>query len=240
MRVTASSDATMKRTVVITGANRGLGLALCQHYLLKGWAVIACCREPSLAGALSALRPAYEDLEIHALDVRDLERIDALALTLKERAVDLLISNAGVFGDAKGVSDTPNEAFMETFVVNTLAPIRLAEAFLPNLLKGQDRLLVAMSSWLGSIEDNTEGGYLPYRTTKAALNAAMKSLAIEWRPLGVKVLILHPGWVRTDMGGPKAPLSIAESVEGMVRVILNFKALDTGAFLNYRGETLSW
>jgi NAD(P)-dependent dehydrogenase (short-subunit alcohol dehydrogenase family) len=240
MRVTASSDATMKKTVVITGANRGLGLALCQHYLLKGWAVIACCREPALALSLCALRSAYKDLEIHALDVRDLERIDALALTLKERAVDLLISNAGVFGDAQGVSDTPNEAFMETFVVNTLAPIRLAEAFLPNLLKGQDRLLVAMSSWLGSIEDNTEGGYLPYRTTKAALNAAMKSLAIDWRPLGIKVLILHPGWVRTDMGGPKAPLSVIESVEGMVRVISDFKTLDTGAFLNYRGETLSW
>ena len=240
MGVTPSSDATMMKTVLITGSNRGLGLALCQDYLSKGWAVIACCREPALALSLCALRSTYEDLEIYALDVRDLDRIHALALTLKDRAVDLLISNAGVFGDPKGVSDAPNEAFMETFVVNTLAPIRLAEAFLPNLMKGQDRLLVAMSSWLGSIEDNTEGGYLPYRTTKAALNAAMKSLAIEWRPLGVKVLILHPGWVRTDMGGPKAPLSIAESVEGMVRVILNFKTLDTGSFLNYRGESLSW
>jgi NAD(P)-dependent dehydrogenase (short-subunit alcohol dehydrogenase family) len=229
-------------TVLITGANRGLGLEFCRQYAQAGWVVLAACRDPSGAAALQALAASHRDLSIHCLDVADFDRVDRLALELKDQSIDVLLSNAGVYGDDEhhrfGALDYGR--WVDTLRVNTLAPVKLAEAFLPHLERGRRKLIVAITSLMGSLADNRGGGSILYRSSKAGLNAAMKSLSIDLRPRGIGVLLLHPGWVRTDMGGAEAPIAPAESIAGMIRVIDGLRPEDSGRFLNFRGEELPW
>ncbi|MGY6215981.1 SDR family oxidoreductase [Methylolobus aquaticus] len=229
-------------TVLITGANRGLGLEFCRQYLESGWNVLACCRSPTAAIHLQELDPAQGQLSIHALDVSDFNAVDALAASLRGTAIDILLNNAGVYGDTR---DRPfgrldYARWAEVLRINTLAPVKLAEALLPNLKAGQRKLVIAVSSLMGSIADNGSGGSPLYRSSKAALNAAMKSLSIDLKASGIGVLILHPGWVRTDMGGREAPTLPPESVAGMRRIIDGYTPAQSGRFLDFRGRELPW
>lgn len=229
-------------TVLITGANRGLGLEFCRQYLHDGWEVLACCRKPETSKALTLLGKSWQQLHILQLDVLDRTQIDTLAAQLKGTAVDVLINNAGVYGDtpktAFGRIDYP--CWEDVLRINTLAPVKLTEAFVDHLRAGRMRLTVAVTSLMGSMGDNSSGGAILYRSSKAALNAAMKSLSFDLRGLGIGVLILHPGWVKTDMGGSNAPLGVEESVSGMRDVIERHEPSLSGQFLNFRGEIQPW
>lgn len=229
-------------SVLITGANRGLGLELARQYAERGWRVLACCREPAAAATLRGLLPAGGRLSVHRLDLSDFASIDALATELFGLPIDVLWNNAGIYGDAQGTGFGALDyaAWKQSFQVNTLAPVKMAEAFMPHLLDGEQKRIVAMSSKMGSIGDNQRGGNLLYRSSKAALNAAMKSLAIDLAPQGVTVLILHPGWVRTDMGGAHASLLPATSVTGLIGVVERCSRQDSGRFLDYLGRELPW
>jgi NAD(P)-dependent dehydrogenase (short-subunit alcohol dehydrogenase family) len=232
----------MQPTVLITGANRGLGLEFCRQYGAAGWQVIACCRHPEAAPELTALTDQHPSIEVRGLDVSRFAAIDELSLALRDRPIDVLINNAGVYGDAERqvLGHIDYAAWENVFRVNAEAPVRMVEAFLPQLAAGQRKLIVAISTLMGSIGDNTSGGHIQYRSSKAALNAAMKSLSLDLRGQGIGVLILHPGWVRTEMGGPQAPTLPAESIAGMRQVIESWRPEATGQFVNFRGEALPW
>jgi len=229
-------------TVLITGANRGLGLEFSRQYADSGWKVLACCRNPESAQELNALAAQYANIRVLALDVSDFQQIDTLASRLADQPIDILLSNAGIYGDSAdtGFGALDYRQWSRTLLINAQAPVKLAEAFLPHLLRGKQRLIVPVTSLMGSMGDNRGGGSLMYRSSKAALNAAMKTLSIDLKPQGVGVLILHPGWVKTDMGGDQAPTSAAESIGGMIRVIRDFRLEDSGRFFNFKGEELPW
>jgi NAD(P)-dependent dehydrogenase (short-subunit alcohol dehydrogenase family) len=161
---------------------------------------------------------------------------------LQDTAIDVLINNAGIYGDnpRRGFGQLDYAAWMQTLTVNTQAPVKMAVAFLPHLKRGDKKLLVSISSQMGSIADNGSGGSILYRTSKAALNAAMKSIAIDLEDQGIGVLVLHPGWVKTDMGGANALIDAQESVAGMSQVIAQFTLAQSGSFFKYDGSTLPW
>lgn len=230
------------KTVLITGANRGLGLEFCRQYIRDDWRVIATCRYPDNAIDLNSLARQYADLHVHALDVTDFSQIDALSQTLTNESIDVLINNAGIYADEQGVGlgQLNYQSWEKSFLINTLAAVKMTEAFLPQVQKSKQKLIVAISSLMGSMADNVSGGSLSYRSSKAALNAAMKSLSIELCPHSIGVLILHPGWVKTDMGGKNALINAEESVAGMRQQIDIFNLQKTGRFLNYEGVQLPW
>jgi NAD(P)-dependent dehydrogenase (short-subunit alcohol dehydrogenase family) len=228
-------------SVLLTGASRGLGLEFARQYAAAGWRVIATCRDPTRAAALQALAgvsPAGT-LEIHALDAGDLAAVASLAGRLSGLALDVVIANAGIWGPREMTAERVDAAcWTETFHINTIAPLALAGAFRPHLERGTERKALALSSALGSIGENTTGGLTAYRSSKAALNAAWRSFAIDHPQLIAAVL--HPGWVRTDMGGPGAPLGPAESIAGLRRVIAGLTAADSGGFYGHDGKTHGW
>ena len=225
-------------TVLITGASRGLGLEFCRQYAAEGWQVLACCRSPETADKLAGI----PNVRVFPLDVSDFSHIDKLAAQLQDTAIDVLINNAGIYGDSDqcGFGQLDYAAWTHTLAVNTQAPVKMAEAFLPNLQRGDKKLLVSISSQMGSIADNGSGGSILYRSSKAALNAAMKSVAIDLEDQRIGVLVLHPGWVKTDMGGPNALIEAQESVAGMRQVFAHFTLAQSGSFLKYDGSTLPW
>jgi len=225
-------------TVLITGANRGLGLEFCKQYADEGWDVLACCRNPETADKLADI----PQVRVLPLDVSDFAQIDKLATQLLDTAIDVLINNAGIYGDSprRSFGQLDYAAWTQTLTINTQAPVKMAEAFLPHLQRGDKKMLVSISSQMGSIADNGSGGSIVYRTSKAALNAAMKSIAIDLAEQGIGVLVLHPGWVKTDMGGPNALIDAQKSVAGMRQVIARFTLDQSGGFLKYDGSSLPW
>lgn len=225
-------------TVLITGANRGLGLEFCRQYAENDWQVLACCRKPDTARELAN----HPQIKVLALDVAHFEQIDQLAEKLNSTAIDLLINNAGVYGDKshRSFGRLDYDAWTKTLKINTQAPVKMAEAFLPHIQRGNKKLVVSITSQMGSIEDNGSGGSILYRTSKAAINAAMKSLAIDLKGLGIGVLLLHPGWVKTDMGGPNALIDATTSVSNMRQVIARYSPSQSGCFLKYDGTSLPW
>jgi len=229
-------------TVLITGANRGLGLEFCKQYAQDGWRVIACCRSIAHADELQKLTAQYDNIQLENLDVTQFGQIDRLAQKLQGKAIDVLINNAGVYGDEKahGFGQLDYDAWTKTLIINTQAPVKMAEAFLANLKSGQKKLLINVSSLMGSVTDNTSGGSILYRSSKAGLNAAMKSLAIQLKEQAIGVIIFHPGWVRTDMGGPNGLIDADESIHGMRSVIADFTLAQTGNFLKYDGSVMPW
>jgi NAD(P)-dependent dehydrogenase (short-subunit alcohol dehydrogenase family) len=233
---------TSTSSVLITGANRGLGLEFTRQYLAAGWYVIASCRRPHGAPELRDLARRFDNLSIHALDLCSFPEIDHLAKALTDTKLDLLINNAELYGDerANRFGSLDYELWQNVLRVNTLAPVKMAEAFLPHLAHSRKRLIVGITSLMGSIADNSSGGAIAYRSSKAALNAALKSLAVDLKPRGIGVLILHPGWVRTDIGGPRAPTLPEESVRGMRDLIDRFTPELSGRFLDFRGRELPW
>ena len=238
-------------TVLVSGASRGLGLEFARQYAAEGWQVIACARSPRDSAALDALRAAAPagQVQVHALDVTDVGAIEALARSLQERPIDLLINNAGAMARRGGSSASRSGAFgasdwrdwEELFRVNAFAPMKMAEAFVPHLARGSGKRLVALSTIMASMARNTLGGFYPYRASKAALNAVVVSLAVDLgRRHGIVVAALHPGWVRTDMGGARADIEPAVSVSGMRRVIGALDRERSGRFWSYDGTELPW
>src|SRR5262245_56234977 len=196
--------------VLLTGANRGLGLELARQYARRGWRVFACCRTPNDAIELRQLASASGGLvRLFALDVRDHDRTAELARELAGEAIDVLLANAGVYGPSKmTLGQIDYAAWAEVMAVNVFAPARLAECFVDHVAQSDKKTIACVSSYMGSIAGNTSGRHYLYRSSKAALNAVVKTLAIDLRERGVTVVTLHPGWVKTDMGGPEADLEV--------------------------------
>ena len=219
--------------VLVTGAGRGIGLELALQYAAEGWDVVATVREPAKAQELTA-----PGIRVEALDMRDLGALQAFPERLGGEPLDLFVANAGV-SKAKWIRSREDaEAWQEVHLVNSVAPTLLAEVLLP-LVEAAGGRMAAISSRMGSIDDSS-GGYIGYRASKAALNAAWRALALGWSERPVTLVLLHPGWVQTDMGGPQAPLQVEDSVAGMRRVIAGLSRSESGAFVDYLGEPVPW
>jgi len=231
----------MSETILITGSNRGIGLELAKQYAESGWRVLACCRSPDNAGKLSDLADQYNKLSIHKLDVTDSGQIQSLVNELQDQPLDILFNNAGVYGPYDAGFENVNETeWLECLRVNTIAPMLIIQAFVENVAMSERKLIATMSSKMGSMTDNGSGGSYVYRSSKAALNAVMKSASIDLRPRGIKVAILHPGWVLTDMGGPNAEINVNECVNNLRKNINNVNLENTGCFLEIDGSVIPW
>jgi len=230
-------------TTLITGANRGIGLELSRQYAAAGWRVFACSRHPEKSDALNKLAAQYPDLiKIFALDVTDHVQVEHLAQDLAKESIDLLINNAGIYpnSDKNGFGRTDYAEWMQAFRINTMAPLKMAEAFSGQIACSKLKIIVTISSKMGSVADNDSGGSYLYRTSKAAVNMVVKSLAIDLKPLGITSVVFHPGWVKTDMGGPGAMITTAQSVSGIREVIATLKPTDSGKFVGYNGKEILW
>lgn len=240
------------KTWLITGSSRGIGLEHVRQALAAGDKVIAACREPARADALAALREAQPArLRLETLDVADAASVQALADRLAGEPIDVLLNNAGIYGPP-GTPGWPEGAAAQSlqgmdcahwehlFRTNVMGPFRMTAALLPNLLAGQRRLVVMMSSDLGSIEMNTQGTSHAYRSSKAALNMLARGLAIDLQAQGVKVVALAPGWTRTELGGGSGQWSTSDSVAAQRLVLEGAGAVDSGRFINLTGEYLPW
>lgn len=235
-------------TILITGANRGIGLTLTRLYADDRWRVIATCRNPDGAAELAAMAKANPEIEIHALEVTDLSAIKTLAGALRDQPIDVLLNNAGRLGsaaaphsrDEQSLGSFDFDEFVTQFRVNALAPLAMAEAFADHVAASSEKKIVAISSRLGSMACNTSGGFYAYRASKAALNSEFASLAKDLAPRGISVAVMHPGWVKTDMGGPGADIEVLDSAEGLRSVIAGLSLVNSGGFFSYDGTEIPW
>lgn len=230
-------------SILVTGSNRGLGLEWVRQYARLGWRVYATCRFPGQADELQQLAERHDTISIHQLDVTYPDHIQQLAEDLQDDPLDILVNNAGVYYERWGkdkLGTIDYEAWLDTLKVNTLGVVRVTEALRSNLARSQKRLAVAISSTMGSIEDTTTPNDYAYRSSKAALNTVMKGLVYELEPLGIGVLLVHPGWVRTRMGGSGGTFSVEESVNNMRKLVEGFKSADSGRFYRYDGTIIPW
>lgn len=230
-------------TILITGSNRGLGLEWVRQHAADGWRVHATCRQPEQADELHALAHGHSNITIHRLDVTAADQIAALATELRDQPIDRLVNNAGVYfeqwdRDPLGAIDFA--AWEQTLRVNTLGAVRVTEAFADQVARSEQRLVLVITSHMGSIADIGSPRSYAYRSSKAALNAAMKGIALELRPRGVGLLLLHPGWVRTRMGGDAAPYTPQQSVNGMRQLAERFRMEQSGRFFRFDGAELPW
>jgi len=231
------------KTLLITGASRGIGLEFCTQYAAEGWRVLACCRDPGKADALSKLAAQYpEQIKLYALDVTNQAQIEQLAQSLADETIDLLINNAGVFpsSDKRGFGHTDYAEWMAAFNINTMAPLKMAEAFVNQIARSKLKRIVTITSQMGSIDDNTSGGSYLYRSSKAAANMVVKSLAVDLKEQGITSVAFNPGWVKTDMGGPNAMIPVEQSVADMRKVIAGLTLADTGKFIGNDGVVIPW
>ncbi|MEQ8967971.1 MAG: SDR family oxidoreductase [Azospirillaceae bacterium] len=224
-------------TCLITGANRGLGLEFARQYAEAEWTVIAGVRDPDKAGDLAAIDG---DVAVAPLDVADAASVGILAERLRGVGIDLLINNAGVGGPYDPIGDTDFAAWQHVMDTNLYGAMRVTEGFLGHLRAGSGRKIATISSGLASIGDNTGGRALAYRTSKAAVNMAMRTVAMDLAGEGFTVVLLVPGWVRTDMGGASARLSPEESVGQMKRVLDGLGPADNGRFIDRDGTDFPW
>ncbi len=239
-------------SVLITGTNRGIGLAFARSFAADGWRVHACCRDPDRAEDLAALSADTAGagaagasagagaVTLHHLDVTDGPRIAGLSRELADEAIDVLVNNAGVMGPRTGFGEIDYDGWLPVFETNTLAPMRMAESFVEQVAESGRKLIVNISSIMGSLGENAGGGAIVYRSSKAALNMVSKSLSVALAPRGITVIVFHPGWVSTDMGGPNAAVTPGESVEGMRTVIERVTPNDSGRFFNFDGREIQW
>jgi NAD(P)-dependent dehydrogenase (short-subunit alcohol dehydrogenase family) len=224
-------------SILITGANRGLGLGFARKALGEGWRVFATCRKPDGAKELRALKG---EVSVHRLDVADHATVDALARELGRTPIDVLVNNAGVYGGPRqSLGHIDYDHWASVHRINTMGPMKVVEALLDNVARSDRKLIVSISSYMGSIAQ-TGSGYYIYRSSKAALDMMMATLAHDVASKRIIAIAMSPGWVRTDMGGRSAPLGIEESVDGMWRVMLGATAKDSGAFLGHDGSRLPW
>jgi len=225
---------------LITGAGRGIGYELTMFALEGGHNVVALVRDPNNARALTAAKKEHGDLlNILKADVCVAEDLAAAKLVVGEMPIDILINNAGILTDnADDFKKLTHEELTQVFAINTFAPVHVAQTFLGNLLAASNPKLVNMTSLMGSITDNTSGGHYAYRMSKTALNMFAKSFSVDYPQ--ITTLIMHPGWVRTEMGGPQAPLLPREAARSLYKFILESNKEVSGQFYNYKGDALPW
>jgi NAD(P)-dependent dehydrogenase (short-subunit alcohol dehydrogenase family) len=238
-------------TVLVTGAGRGLGFEFARQYAADHCTVLACVRDPTASQALTTLAAENEGrVEIHALDLDDFASIDALAVQLAGRPIDVLINSAGSMGSRSFAREGLNMGkfggsdfadWERIFRVNTFAPMKMAETFIDHVAKSEQKKIVSLTSIMSSMAKNNIGGLYAYRASKAGLNAIMRSLGIDLgRKYGVVAAVMHPGWVRTAMGGERADIDAATSVTGMRTVIARLTKEHAGRFWMYDGSELPW
>jgi NAD(P)-dependent dehydrogenase (short-subunit alcohol dehydrogenase family) len=229
-------------SVLITGANRGLGFEFVKQYAAEGWQIYAACRDPNSSLELRRLADASgQKVRVLVLHVTDPTSIKSAAAELDGQAIDLLLNNAGIIGaQRQTIGNIDYEAWAKVFDVNTMGPMRVSEAFVDHVARSKRKLIVTLTSGMGSIADNTSGGSVAYRSSKAAVNMVMRSLAIDLAPRGITCVVVNPGWVRTDMGGPDATLSAAQSVTALRRLIKSLGLAQSGKFFNYNGREYAW
>ncbi|MEZ4407576.1 MAG: SDR family oxidoreductase [Polyangiales bacterium] len=227
--------------VAITGANRGIGLELTRQYLAKGATVYAGARRPDEAAELKALgEGAKGKLVVAECDVSRDESVAKFAAAVGDAAIDLLINNAGVMGKSGTVAKLDLDDALSTIAVNALGALRVTKALLPAIARSEGKKILHVSSGMGSIGDNTSGGWYGYRMSKAALNMASRSLAMELKGQGIVSVVINPGWVQTDMGGPSASITVEESAKKIIARVEGLTMADTGTFLDYKGGTWEW
>ncbi len=222
-------------TYLITAANRGIGLEFARQLVEAGHKVIATARPKADLSELERL-----DVRVEHLDVTDSKSAAALAEKLASQPIDVLINNAGFAAERASFGELDVDSMLRSFDVNSLGAIRVSQSLLPNLRLGQAKQIIQISSKMGSMSDNSSGGAYPYRMSKAALNMFNTSLSVDLAGEGFACVLLHPGWVRTRMGGKGAPTSLEESVAGMRRVIDNLKPKDNGIFYDFKGERIAF
>ncbi|MCK5394561.1 MAG: SDR family oxidoreductase, partial [Gammaproteobacteria bacterium] len=216
--------------ILITGANRGIGLEMVKYANEQGWRVFACCRNPHNADNLfNIAKLSNGQISVHIADMQELGTLQALSYELRNDSIDILINNAGIYGSDKNrFGSVDAESWMQAFQVNSIAPLKMVEAFSGQLFMGKRKIVACMSSKMGSMADNGYGNSYIYRSSKAALNAVVKSLSIDLKEQGVISVALHPGWVKTDMGGPDAEITTRESVEQLFHHLLKLTIEDSG------------
>lgn len=220
-------------TTLITGANRGIGLAIAKQAIDDGHTVIGTARKPESATELRDL-----GAEVAQLDAADPGSIDALRTQLAGTPIDILINNGAIFPDRSGLEQTSLEDFEATLRVNIRGPLAVTQALLENVRNGNKKTVATISSSMGSIAGTKSGGSYAYRVSKAGVNMLMRAMAAEFSD--IHFLAIDPGWVNTDMGGKDAPLSTTESAAGILRVIDSAKQTQSGSFHRYNGQTLPW
>ena len=228
-------------TILITGANRGIGLALTEAFIGRGDRVIATVRKPEhLEGLAAVMADAPDRLEIHRLEVTDPASIAALAERLAGRPIDVVINNAGIFGPTRQSSlDMDFDGWLEVLKVNTLAPLAVAQALVPNLRLGEHPKILTVSSGMGSMAF-AKSDNVAYRSSKAAVNKAMQCLATDLKGEGIAVAVCHPGWVKTDMGGAHADISPEMSATGLTRLVDRMSLSHSPEFLAWDGAAVPW
>lgn len=219
-------------TVLITGANRGIGLEMAKQYADNGWDVIGTAREPDKAEELNAI-PNAKTMQLDAADDASVANFTS---EIGDQPIDLYINNAGIYGP----QEFDRDGWLELLNVNVVAPVKLANALKDNVAKSDGKKMVVISSQVGSIAENESGDMMYYRTSKAAVNQAWKSLSNQWKDEGLTLTMMHPGWVQTDMGGENADLTPEESVSGMRQVIDQTGHAQTGSFKDYSGREIPW
>jgi len=225
---------------LITGPNRGIGLEHARQLLGRGWTLSACVRDPEGAAELRALDPGDGRLRLFAYDASDLAAPARLATDITA-PIDILFANAGVMGPQdQSFGTAASDGMVDTLRINAVAPLALAEAFADQVAASQMKVIALQSSRMGSIADNDSGGRYAYRASKAALNAVGRSLSVDLKEKGIIVLILHPGWVRTDMGGPNGLLTVTECVDGQLDLIARANPAMSGRFFHVSGQDLPW
>ena len=226
-------------TVLITGANRGLGYEFVKQYSENGFEVLACCRNINNAKELKELAETSNKIEVYELDVGNVKAIKSLSQQLQNEKIDVLINNAGIYRSST-VGNINYDEWIESFKVNTIAPYQIVENFLNQIINSDLKKVVSITSKMGSIDDNTSGGSYIYRSSKTALNSMMRSLTHDLKNQGIATLTLHPGWVRTDMGGPGGWIDSFESVQGMIKQIDKLTLDNSGTYLDYAGKSINW
>ena len=231
----ASETMDSSPVVLVTGANRGLGLEMARQYSKAGWQVIGTARKPDSATELREL-----GVRVVQLDVTDAASVAKLAAELEGQPIDLLFNNAGIISRNDSLAAADIDAAEKILDVNVLGPMRVTQALLPNLSAGDRKTIVNITSGLGSIENNESGGFYGYRESKAALNMFTRSLASDLRGQEFIVVTMNPGWVQTDMGGPNASLTAKQSVDGIRAVVDGLTPGDSGTFRSYSGAEEPW
>ena len=236
------------KTLLVTGGNRGLGLEFTKQYSQLGYRIIATCRNPKEARELNLLKETSKtDIKIYTLDVTNHKEIDALAQSLSNIPIDIIINNAGIIGPFPIFEHIEKQRFKtmdysvweEVLRTNLFGPIKISECFLENLKNGQDKKIIFISSTVGSINEGKESAYA-YATSKTALNKAISLMAEDLRNENINILALCPGYVKTRMNGGGANLETNESIEGMIKQINSLNESNSGNFLRYNGEKIAW
>ncbi|HFC92977.1 MAG TPA: SDR family oxidoreductase [Leucothrix mucor] len=229
-------------SIFITGTNRGIGLALVHQYLAEDWQVYATARQPESATELQQLANQYpKQLSLYALDVTNAIQRQQVADKLNGIPLDILINNAGVYGQSDAYfGNTDEEKWLDALRINTIAPMKIMELLAENIALGEKKIIASMSSKMGSMDDNGSGGSYVYRSTKAALNAIMVSAARDLKEAGISAVILHPGWVRTDMGGANGEINTQQSAHRLRAILDSVSLENSGDFYDIDGSIIPW